>query len=231
MALLNDELTVWEIGFRWAGLDPDRRWLRIPLPVRDNFRVLIDAIWNAQLDCSTLSHEKREEHADIPPELFIRTHASAIVDCVHGIRYPRSLLKFAEVERSAFQGWCQRRNIALPEFWFPAGWSIDYQWPGADDSAPAKPSESIEQHRIRLDKWHRIQMACQQVALFIWQKQPKLTIKEMALRREIRELAGGSEAELETVENWLGKVDPRNPAKKRGPKRKNNSGRGNTGNS
>jgi hypothetical protein len=229
MALLNDELTLWEIGFRWAGLDSNRRWWRIPLPVRDNFRVLVDAISNAQLECVNISNERREEHADALPEFFIRTHLSAIEDCVSGNRYPRSFLQFARLERLAFQGWCQRRNIPLPEFWFPTGWNIDYQWPDADDSAPAKSSESLEEHHVRLDKWHRIQMACQQVALFIWHKQPKLTIKEVALRREIQEQAGGSEAELETVEGWLGKVDPRNPAKKRGPKRKNNSGSEETG--
>ena len=87
MALLNDELSIWEIGFRWAGYDPARRWWHIPLPVRDNFRVLIDAIWNALLYCMTLSHEKAEDHVDIPKELFIRTHIDAIEDCVRGIRY------------------------------------------------------------------------------------------------------------------------------------------------
>ncbi len=35
MPLLNDDLSVWEIGFRWAGYDPDRWWWRIPLPVPD----------------------------------------------------------------------------------------------------------------------------------------------------------------------------------------------------
>ena len=54
MALLNNELSVWEIGFRWAGKDPDWPWIRIPLQLRDNFRTLIDAILNNHLERVTI---------------------------------------------------------------------------------------------------------------------------------------------------------------------------------
>lgn len=43
MPLLLNEFSVWEIGFRWAELDPDRYWIRKPLPVKDNFRLLMEA--------------------------------------------------------------------------------------------------------------------------------------------------------------------------------------------
>lgn len=229
MALLNEDLSVWEIGFRWAGLDPDRYWWRIPLPVRDNFRILVDAIWHAHLE-SNISMEKRGPgHEHVPPEFFIRHHVDAINNCVRGKRYPRMLLQFMRVERWSFHIWCQRRNIPLPEFWFPPSWNIDYQWPDNDEPEPSNSAESIEEQRVRLAKWHRIQMACQQVALSIWAKEPNLTIKEVAWRKEIQGLAGGSEAELETVEGWISKVDRRDPSKKRGRKRKNNPGPGDTG--
>lgn len=223
MALLNETLSVWEIAFRWANLDPGRRWWRIPLLVRDNFRIILDAIWAEHLECWNISNQKRRPSDDTPPEFFIRTHIDAIEDCVEGKRYPRTLLQFFSVERWAFLTWCQRRNIPLPEFWFPAGWKLEYQWPDGEDEAPLDSSEPIEEQRIRLDKRHRCLMACQQIALAIWAKEPRLTIKEVANRHEVQELGGGGEYEIETVQEWIGAVDPRDPAKKRGRKRKNNS--------
>ena len=58
MALLHHDLSLWEIAFRWTGRDPDSLWLRIPLPVRDNFRTLMDAVLNGHLDYYTLSLKK-----------------------------------------------------------------------------------------------------------------------------------------------------------------------------
>ena len=225
MALLNEGLSLWEIAFRWAGEDPDRRRLRLPLPVRDNFRTLVDAIHQGHLEAFNLWMEKRAEGSDVPPEFYIRHHLDAIDECVNGNRYPRAFLRFVRIERWAFNAWCQLRNIPLPEFWFPTGWNIEYAWSDDEEPAPkqAGAPESVEDQHVRLDRRHRIQMACQQVALAIWAKEPTLTIKEAAWRKEVQELAGGSEYEPETVEGWISKVDPRAPSTKRGRKRKNNS--------
>ena len=54
MPLLNEQLSIWEIGFRWAGYDPHSFWLRIPQPVRDRFRTLIQEIYESRLECHTL---------------------------------------------------------------------------------------------------------------------------------------------------------------------------------
>lgn len=224
MALLNETLSVWEISFRWAGLDPDRPWWRIPLPVRDYFRTLVNEIWHSHLECENISMLKRRPGDDMPPEFFIRTHLDTIEDCVYGKRYSRPFLRFAHIDRWALNIWCERRKIPLPEFWFPPGWNLEYEWPDDDpDVETPNPEETKEDQSVRLDKRHRVQMACQQIALSIWAKEAKLTIKEVANRREVQELGGGSEYEIETVHEWIGAVDPRDPTKKRGPKRKNNS--------
>jgi len=57
MLLVVDQLQLWTIGFKWAGLDPSRSWLRIPTPVRDNFSTLLEAILQQHLDCLTLAPE------------------------------------------------------------------------------------------------------------------------------------------------------------------------------
>lgn len=235
MPLLNDHLSVWEIAFRWEECDPDSYWWRIPLLVRDRLRTLIDAIHQSHLDCWTMSMEKwrPDRGDDATPEFFIRHWLEQIEDCVNGRRYDRKMLKWAYIERWAMQQWCERQGVPLPEFWFPPGWKLEYEWPQDDDDDDPRPAtdgstESTEDKKIRIDVRHRAKMACQQIALSIWAKEPALTIKEMAYRKEIRDLGGGSTYEPETVEAWLGEVDPRSPSKKRGPKRKNNPDQGNS---
>jgi hypothetical protein len=134
MPLLNDNLTVWEIAFRWAGFDPNGLRLRIPLGVRDNFRMLMDAILQGHLYCETLGLEKHSAiYADLP-QLAIRYWLDDVNAAIAGDAFNPKLLKWAVVERWSMLQWCERRGIPLPEFWFPPGWNRDYKWP--DDSEP-----------------------------------------------------------------------------------------------
>jgi hypothetical protein len=126
MALLSDDLSVWAIGFRWAGLDPDRLWFRIPLPVRDHFRNLMDAILKAELSCVTISLEKNPK---IEPMFSVYHYLDDIEDCRHGLRFNRKLLRWALIERADLMLWCERRGMELPQFWFPAGSKLEYELP------------------------------------------------------------------------------------------------------
>lgn len=226
MALLIDQLTVWEIGFRWAGYDPDKFYFRIPLPVRDNFRLIIDQIYSSHLQCDTLSMKKYMGTDKEEAKYHIRYWMPAIEDCIEGGKPYPEFLKFALIERSQFQEWCVRHKVPLPEFWFPTGWGIDYEWPDdtPEDQKSALEGETTQDSKVRLDDRHRIEMACKQIALVLWEKEPLKNIKDIANSNEVQKLGGGEKYELETVLEWLGKVDPRDPSKKRGPKRKNNTG-------
>lgn len=234
MPLINDELSLWEIAFRWSGNDPDRLWPRIPLPVRDNFRTLMDAILKGHLDCSSLFLTKYHPDTsnDFGPEFFIRHYIDDVYACVWGKKYNRKLLKWAQIEREALQEWCERQGVPLPEFWFPPDWKLKYEWPMDEEEQKATTNEDVlpvkqtDKERPTITKHHRAKLACQQVAASIWLKEPDLTNKELACKKEIQELAGGSEYEFETIQEWISEVDPRNPAKKRGRKRKNNPGPG-----
>ena len=226
MALQNDDLTVWEIGFRWAGRDPVRWWWRIPLSVRDNFRVLMDAILNAHLSCWNISLEKRPpENEDAPPEMFIRYHLDEINACIEGVGFDRRLLRYARIEQAAFRQWCERRAIPLPEFWFPPGWQ-EYQWPddgpqepvgAASESVQAQDSEVVEERDLGgLRPVQRARIACQQIARALWKAEPTLTIAAMIERDEIQRLGGAARWVPEVVQRWLSEVDERDPSKKRG---------------
>jgi hypothetical protein len=131
MALIFEELTLWEVSFRWAGFDPRQLWIRIPLTVRDHFRNVMQAILAEELQCSTLRTEKWQPDCGSDPEFFIRHYIDEVYECIGGIHFDRKLLKWAVIEQAALKKWCRRRGIPLPEFWFPAG-SKDFPHEEAD---------------------------------------------------------------------------------------------------
>lgn len=128
MAILTDSLVVWEIAFRWSGRNPRSTWLRIPLDVQDHFRNLMDAILSAELLCESIELEKREFEPD-EKTFSIYFWLDDIHDCIYGRHFNRKLLRHASIDRYDFKLWCERRNIPLPEFWFPPGWNLEYELP------------------------------------------------------------------------------------------------------
>lgn len=175
MSLLNDELSVWEIGFRWSGYDPLQARLRLPLGVRDNFRIMMDAVLSIHLECLTLSNEKYEGSDPDEAKMHIRYWLDDVYACIEGRRFNKQLLMWARIERWKFKRWCERRNIPLPEFWFPSGWAIDYQWdeevfnmsdPANEDSQDdSGPSEQFKvNQRIKLAS----QLASSKITPFVF---------------------------------------------------------------
>lgn len=128
MPILNDELSVWDIAFRWTGRDPRRFWFRIPLEVEDHFRNLIDAILKAELACESITLEKRDFEAH-EKQYSVYYWIDDIYACIYGSYFNRKLLRWAHIERLDFKLWCERMNIPLPEFWFPPGWNLEYELP------------------------------------------------------------------------------------------------------
>ena len=128
MPLTSDSLSTWEIAFRWTGRNPRSLWLRIPLDVQDHFRNLMDAVLSAELLCESIELEKREFQPD-EKEFSIYFWLDDIHDCIYGRHFNRKLLRHASIDRYDFKLWCERRNIPLPEFWFPAGWNLEYELP------------------------------------------------------------------------------------------------------
>ena len=121
MPLLDDSLTIWEIGFRWAGKKPEFPWPAIPMEVKDTFRMVVRAIDRGDLYCGTL---KTETDLDLP-KAYIEYIAKAIDDCVEGTRYDRKFLEAHSILRWEFAQWCDKAGVPFPEFWFPPGWTTD----------------------------------------------------------------------------------------------------------
>lgn len=213
MPLLSEQLSVWEIGFRWAGYDPCRFWLRIPLAVRDHFRTLIGEIHESRLECLTLRMEKYHGHDPNEARLYIHHWQPAIDACVSGGAIDRKLLRWALLDRHAFFAWCEHHQVPLPEFWFPPGWGADYQW-GDEQTAEVLPAkaETALQRRIRVEKDHRVRMACQQIASWLWAKHPDMPIKDVVLSKEIQDMCGAQHYDYTTVKHWIAAFDPHRSA-------------------
>lgn len=216
MPLLSDSLSVWEIGLRWAGHDPYKFRLFLPLEARDNFRMMIDAIWQAELECETLSINKWKEAdgEDMKP-FFMRYHWAEIEACIAGNRPSRKLLKWAQISRGEMEEWCQGHGMPLPAFWFPPGWNRDFKWPkyGEDEPAPNHPEEGEAE---KPGGRGRFRVACQVIAESIWKDEPEKTIADMVKDVRIQKLGGAAWFVPEVVRRWLSDVAPAKVKAKRG---------------
>lgn len=94
--------------------------------------------------------------------------------------------------------------------------------PPSDAHGPVtSPANEGEREGMRkLDENQRRRIACQEVGKHVWHKNPDWDVKQVANSPEVQEFAGGKVPAFEVLLRWLGEVDPRNPDKRRGPKRK-----------
>jgi len=249
MALITDSLSVWDISFRWAGLDPDQYYIRLPLAIKDNFRLIMEAILSGEILCETLTLAKRPLDSKADPNYYIRTHIDDVYNCIWGKKYNRKLLKWAVIERHSFREWCEIRSIPLPEFWFPPGWkysfempeggtlatsashqepeeeggfSINYEYPIAKSERLDAKSESLLEEKMSLKHNQMIRVACQQVAKEIWANDISRTIPSIVQDELIQKYAGGRHYQDDTVKGWIKEVAPQEVKSRRGRPRKNN---------
>lgn len=242
MPILADELSVWDISFRWAGHDPRKLYFRIPLEAENYARSLIDAIHKAELSCETITLEKREFDKD-EKKLSFYYWVDDFFSTTSGQSVSRNLLKWAHVGRYDFMQWCQRMNAPLPEFWFPNGWNLEYELPEnelhpghsyiiKDWSEDTRKEYFANLKESNLDKTaqsdaasrpnQKARIACQTIAVNIWKKDPTMTIADMIKRPEIQDLGGAKFYVPDVVRRWLSEIAPPEVKAKRGrPSNKN----------
>lgn len=245
MAILFESLSVWDISFRWAGYDPDKFIIRYPLCIKDNFRLLTEAILGGELFCETLILAKRPLDSKADPSYYIRTHLGDVYDCIGGIRYKKKLLKWAIISRDDFKEWCERRSIPLPEFWFPAGWQYEFEqpefgtrafWarhmepdePGGfavrfdipdtpyQDNDEQEATNSILEEPSSLRSNQKTKLVAQEIAIQMWKESPGRTIAEMMRDEIILKYSGASHYGESALRKWLSEVAPLEVKGKRG---------------
>lgn len=242
MPILIDELSVWDISFRWAGHDPRKLYFRIPLEAEDFARTLIDAIHKAELSCETITLEKREFDKD-EKQLSFYYWVDEFFSTTSGQKVSRDLLKWAYISRYDLMQWCQRMNAPLPEFWFPNGWNLEYilpedeVYPGLSHDIKYWPEDARKEYFANLkekdlDKTTQVyaasrsnqkaRIACQTIAINLWKKDPTMTIADMIKRPEIQDLGGAKSYVSDVVRRWLSEVAPPEVKANRGrPSNKN----------
>lgn len=251
MALLADQLTVWEIAFRWANRDPFRPWPFLPLEVKDHFRNLMDAIHQAELFCCTITLEKRS-FQPVDRIFSIYHWLDDIGQCRGGLAFNRKMFRHALIERRDLMLWCERRKIPIPEFWFPPGWNLEYDLPDGeirpghffqrshwtDEDWAAWDDEQAKQntlpacelsldasmHEAAVEKQRPSQeakIACQQIAKALWKDSPDRRITSIAKDELVQKYGGGSFYVFETVRDWVAAVAPPEVKARRGRPRKN----------
>lgn len=219
MPILVRELSVWEIAHRWAGYDPSifRPWL--PLEVRDNFRILIDAILNGEIDSLTLRIEKwKTEDGVDSQKYFIRYYMDDVYACVWGKKFNRRMLKQASIDRYEMKQWCELHSIPPPEFWFPTGWGYSYHWAGRDGDLEVEAPTDRDDSAVRPSTVAKV--ACQQIARGLWKEIPNMTIADMVKQPLVQQYGGAAVYTPATVREWLSAVAPLEVKNKRGRPRK-----------
>ncbi|HEY9269274.1 MAG TPA: hypothetical protein VIO39_07495 [Methylotenera sp.] len=191
MPLLDDNLTLWKISFRWAGLDPDALKYRfyIPTSVKDNIRLLTQAIITNVLWCKSL----RPDPLLAPDSNIERIRADKFYDCFARNKYDHDFLKSHTIYRSDFALWCNRLGIPFPEFWFPAGWVVhelnEKDWLAETDTR--KPENTvlvINREPIlklsgkRVDAKEEVWKPARVAAQTIWDQEKSLTISDVVRR-------------------------------------------------
>lgn len=220
MALLVQDLSVWEIAHRWAGFDPSGLpRLRLPLAVRDNCRILVDAILNGEINSLTLRIEKWNVEDGIDNQkYFIRYYMDDVYACIWGKKFNRTLLKQARIDRFEMKQWCELHSIPPPEFWFPTGWGYSYHWEGRDVDLEVEAPADLDGPAVRPSTVAKV--ASQQIARGLWKESPNMTIADMVKQPLIQQYGGAAVYTPATVREWLSAVAPSDVKNKRGRPRK-----------
>ena len=207
MPLLNDELSLWEIAHRWNNLDPNTiHLLRLPLELKDSFRLMINAILEADLDSSLLM-EKWYSDSDTSPDMHIRYYINDIYTCIWGKKFNRRLFKIISITRYSFKTWCELYDIPLPEFWFPSGWKYQPDRYSLLDDENAE-TQDHENTSSKLRKNQETRIACRQIAEQLWKEDSTINITEMVKHGIIQKYGGGKNYGDDTVRRWISELAP-----------------------
>lgn len=219
--MIDRYLSIWEISHRWHDLSPDKSEpFDLPLNVQDAIRFICRGALDGYLGLYELVVMKSEGAINragactnvkqFPLEKF----PAAIEESLYR-KYDKGALDSCFIDGDNLLSYCFRLECDFPAFWFDLIIK-PYLVKGVP---PDNSTQQVTPSRpCQLDK-----IICQRIGAAMWKKNPLLMIKEIALSDEIQNLCGASKYELEAVQGWISEVDPRNPATKRGRKRKDNS--------
>lgn len=223
--------SIWELGHRWHNLEPESTdSKKLPLAVQDTLRSLAGAyhyddlmIVNSNgVENKGAYHEPtqhRYKHEEIEEGLF---------NCYREKVFDKRQLESVYIEQQPLGKWCLEEGIALPGFWFSAGWKPDSyrysRWQSdssgkesllnAQESDGSQPETKLR--TVQIDK-----PVCQAIARTLWDISPQMTIADMCKHDAVQRYGNGRLYKGEhTLRDWLSEVAPPEVKGKRGRPKK-----------
>lgn len=229
----NDFRSMWEIAFRWEGIEPpsdDKQ--DMPEGVIDKLDKLI---WAFKRDRIALRYFPGNivMREDLFEMLFMDWTMLRFNRCLVRKKFPHSLFANRFAYRADILKWCEDDYIEPPEFWtsIPQSLSSDSEEIGKESLASdyigpeqktfiASLVSGVFRHRnSKFDS-----MICQAIARTLWDQYPDMTIEDMKKHKAIQ-IYGNGRAYLgkNTLRDWLSEVDPRDPETKSGRKKRSST--------
>ncbi|OAI18270.1 MULTISPECIES: hypothetical protein [Methylomonas] len=212
---LEEFKSIWEISYRWEGLQPpDNDLSSIPDGVKKKIEKLIWAFREEQLQLrDSTGQAVYDSRNDLIDLLFLNQTRKLLRKCFKQKHYPKSIFGGLFIKRADLLKWCKEDFTNLPEFWIE------------DTAKPANESFQAKQLIGRHVNQDQDKQLCQSIARTLWDIDPNIHPAHMAKSWAILEYGNGrlyknKDGEYETPKNWIKEVDPHRDSRGDGRPRK-----------
>lgn len=219
-------LSIWEIACRANEIDPSISDAEnLPLKLKDALKSLTRAIHYDE-NMIALSNRGIENYG-ITNQKTGKNYNSEVVhdlisDCYEKDIFNKEFLDAVYIEDEHFAKWCVNKNIPLPTFWFPNGWTVDDDEDAktaGGNTSPENPPTITKLKESQIDK-----IVCQAIARTLWDIYPNMTIADMCKHDAIQRYGNGKlYIGAHTLRDWLSEVAPENIKGRKGRPKKSDS--------
>lgn len=215
-------MSVWEVGHRWAGFDPDETDPENPpKAVKEMLRELLEAVSTLLNLFDKSGREQLDKYVPIIGHIIPNKALLRAAELLHARQFPKKELDDLYILKTEVEKWCRITGSPVPSFWFaPDEVSFHEQHLGkgwephnlATDDTPKPPAK---QRQDQQDK-----ALVQAAALRIWNDDKSIRIAAMIKRKEIAIDANGKQYVSKTLHRWLKEVAPASAHKPGRPSKK-----------
>ena len=207
--------SIWEIAFRWEGLQPPVvDPISMPDGVKKKLEKLIWAFRENQLKLrDSAGQYVLDDMNNLFDIIFLNHTRKLLKKCYKQKRYPNSVLDNLFIKRVDLLKWCQEDFTNLPEFW------VD------DAQEPTNATLQVKQPIGRHINQEQDKLLCQSIARTLWHLDPNIHPAHMAKCWAIDAYGNGrhykgKDEEYETIKKWIKEVDPNHGSRGDGRPRK-----------
>ncbi|MDD2770210.1 MAG: hypothetical protein PHT19_15905 [Methylococcus sp.] len=189
----NEFRTIWELAFRWEGLEPpEQEPSELPEGVTDKIDKIIWAFRRERLPLrhpsTLLANPDRDSAIEL---LFIDRTLFRLRRCQKRKDFRQKLLDQLYVMRPELLDWCDKDRIDPPAFW------------GSIERGSKLPVGRHFQEEIDKNR-------CQAIAQTLWDIDPSIHPAHMAESKYLQQYGNGAQCRDEaTVKRWIADVDPK----------------------